>query len=125
YGSPKHVEIGNTVCAAYNALAIDRNRLDPELLQSLRDQWNAVGPVVTAPAEYAHALALAPADEAEAVVLDLVSPLRPGRHTVAVRRHAGLDEPRRSVRGKGRVPTHSCRNRYKLDTSTPTLDRVS
>ncbi len=47
---------------------------------------------MAAPAEHANTITLAPADEPEAVVLDLMHPVRPGRHGVAEGRQAGLDE---------------------------------
>jgi hypothetical protein len=44
------------------------------------------------PAEHAHPIALAAADETEAVMLDLIGPHRAGRHRAADRRQARLDE---------------------------------
>jgi hypothetical protein len=61
--------------------------------------------VVPAPGEHAHAVALAPADEAEAVVLDL-GPLRPGRHGMAEGRKARLNEAGRATSRSGRAPEH-------------------
>ena len=42
--------------------------------------------------KHAHAVAIAAADEAKAVVFDFIGPLRPGRHRMAERRQARLDE---------------------------------
>ena len=53
-----------------------------------------------------HPVALAPTDEAEAVVLDLIGPLRPGRRDLAVGRQARLDEAGRSADRAGIVPAH-------------------
>jgi hypothetical protein len=49
-------------------------------------------------------LAVAPADEAEAVVLDLVDPLQPARHHAAHNRQAGFDEAGRAQRHSGTEP---------------------
>ena len=53
--------------------------------------------------EHAHAIAVAPADEAEAIVFDFVCPLRPERHRMAERRQAGLDK----ADGAASVPPRS------------------
>jgi hypothetical protein len=74
--------------------------------QRLCDCRDAVGVVVAAPGEHAHALPLAPADEPEAVVLDFVSPLRPGRRGMAERRKARLNEAGRATSRSGRAPEH-------------------
>ena len=42
--------------------------------------------------KHPHAVAIAAADEAKAVVFDFIGPLRPGRHRMAERRQARLDE---------------------------------
>ncbi len=55
----------------------------------------------------AHALAVMDADKSEAVVLDLVDPLRPARHGVGVGRQAGLDEAGRVQRHSGIVAWRS------------------
>jgi hypothetical protein len=44
-------------------------------------------------------VAIAPADQAIAIVLDLVDPLRPGRHSARKRRQARLDEAGRMMDG--------------------------
>src|SRR4051812_13597735 len=61
---------------------------------------------MTAPAENAHPIALAPADEPEAVVLDFKSPQRPGRYGVPKGRQAGFDKPGGPVSGSGGAPEH-------------------
>ena len=49
-----------------------------------RDGGHAVGPVVATAAENAHPVAVAPADKSEAVVLDFIGPLQPGRHRIVL-----------------------------------------
>jgi hypothetical protein len=56
---------------------------------------------MTVAGEHADALVIAPAHEAEAVVLDLIDPLRAGRHHPADGREAWFDEARR-MHGHGR-----------------------
>jgi hypothetical protein len=58
------------------------------------------------PREHPLPISVAPADEPEAVVLDLADPERPGRHGKAVGRQAGLDEAGRVTDGTRVVPVH-------------------
>jgi hypothetical protein len=50
-----------------------------------RSEWGPTGPIVATAREYPHLIAVAPADEPEAVMLDLVHPLRPGQDYVGGR----------------------------------------
>ena len=102
--SAQPIEVRDAVGAADDALAVERHRLDVERRQRLGDRRHAVGVVVAAPGEHAHPVAVAPADEAEAVVLDLVDPLRAGRDRAAERWQARLDETERAASGSGRAP---------------------
>jgi hypothetical protein len=65
-----------------------------------------VGVVVAPSTEYPHALAVAAADKAEPVVLDLERPLRANRHGARVGRQARLDEARRAAGRSGGTPKH-------------------
>jgi len=56
--------------------------------------------------EHPHPLAIAVTDEAEAIVLDFISPLLAGRHRVRVGRQARLDETGRSADRTGGTPKH-------------------
>ena len=58
-------------------------------MRGLGDQRKAVAPVVAVAGEQPHALALALDDQAVAVVLDLVKPIRAGRDLSAAGRDAG------------------------------------
>jgi hypothetical protein len=51
--------------------------ISPGVCQGIHDPWHPIGIVVAAPREHAEPVAVAPADEAKAVMLDLVRPLRP------------------------------------------------
>jgi hypothetical protein len=75
-------------------------------LEAIRDvapsnSRHALGVIVAAPRKHAHAITLAPADEAEAIVLDPMHPLGPGRHGLAEGRQAGLDKTGRVASGRG------------------------
>jgi hypothetical protein len=96
----------NAIRTEDHTLAVERHRSHPQCSQRLRDQRHPVGPIMTASGEHAHAVAIAPADETKAVVFDLVSPLRPGRHAVAVGRETWLDEAGRTADGTRIVPVH-------------------
>ena len=61
-------------------------RTDEQPEHRLDDQRHAVGPVASVAAEHAHAVAIAPGDEPEAVVLDFKRPARAIRHGAAERR---------------------------------------
>ena len=60
----------------------------------------------TAPGEHPHVVAFAAANEAKAVVLNLVRPLRSGRHRLAEGRQARFDEARGTANGSERAPEH-------------------
>ena len=66
-----------------------------KLGQRFGDQRYPIGVVIAAPGEHPDAIAVAPADEAEPVVLDLVHPLRAGRDRAGERWQARLDETER------------------------------
>jgi hypothetical protein len=51
------------ILAADHALAVERQRLNRERRQRLGNPWHANGPVMAAPGEHAHAVAIAAADE--------------------------------------------------------------
>jgi len=61
---------------AHHTLAVDRGGRRRHRAQRFDDQRHAVAPIATVPAEYAHSLAVAAADETEPVVLDFIGPLR-------------------------------------------------
>jgi hypothetical protein len=56
----------------------------------LYDEGKAIGEVVTIPRDKAHAGSVAPSDDAEAVVLDLVNPVAASRRLFSEARQAGL-----------------------------------
>jgi hypothetical protein len=93
--SPEPVEVAHTVRPAHHALAVDGNRGDPERSERVGDARHPVRPVMAATAEHPHPVQLAPADEPESVVHDLIGPLRPAWHGGAIGRQARLDEARR------------------------------
>ena len=86
------VEIGDAVDAEQHGLAIDHEGRVSVAQRGLNDQRIAVAPVVAVAGEQPHALALALDDQAVAVVLDLVDPLRPVRDLGAAGRNAGLEQ---------------------------------
>jgi hypothetical protein len=69
--------------------------------EGIHNPWHAVGPIVAAAREHAYSVAFATADEAEAIVLDPMHPLGPGRHGLAEGRQAGLDNTGRVASGRG------------------------
>jgi hypothetical protein len=78
------------------ALTTQRCHRSPSRVSPARRRSrDLVGPFLAPPAVDTHPVAIAPADKAEAVVLDLVRPARPVRHGAGERRQAGLDEPGR------------------------------
>ena len=79
------VEIGPAVDAEQHGLAVDHERAVAVAQRGLDDQRKAIGPVVAVAGEQPHALAVALDDQAVAVVLDLVDPLRPVREPSAPR----------------------------------------
>src|SRR5262249_26759793 len=100
------VEIRHAARAAHHTLAVDRHRLDAQLRQRLCDPGYPVSPVVTAPGKHADPFAITAADEPEAVVVDLMHPLRPGWHATRQRRQAGLDEAKGMTARGVRAPEH-------------------
>jgi len=71
----------------------------PRLGQRLGNRRYAVGVVVAAPGEHAHAVAVAPADESETVVFCFVGPLRPGRDRIGERWQARFYKAERAASG--------------------------
>ena len=61
--------------------------------RSFGNQWHPVSPIVPARGEHTQAIAVPPADEAIAIVLDLIDPVRPGRHGVRVLGRYGAMKP--------------------------------
>ena len=85
------VEVGDAVDAEQHRLAIDHERAVPVSQRGLGDQRIAIAPVVTVAGEQPHALAVALNDQAIAVVLDFVDPLRPVRDFGAAGGNAGFE----------------------------------
>ena len=54
-GRAQPFEIRDAVLAAHNSFAVERHRLNPERRQRLGDRRHAIGVVVAAPGEHAHA----------------------------------------------------------------------
>lgn len=75
----KRVEDGDPVRAADNRLAIERERRRAELHRRRNDPRIAGRPVEAAPCEEPHAVAFAADLQAVTIMLDLVSPVGPGR----------------------------------------------
>ena len=65
-----------------------------------------------APTENAQVVAVASANEAEAVMLDFVHPLRPGWDHVGGRRKARLNEAGRTTGGRCGAPQHGFYDAY-------------
>ena len=84
------VEIGPAVDAEQHGLAIDHERAVAVAQRGLGDQRKATAPVVAVPGPQPHALTVALDDQAVAVVLDLVDPLRPVRNLRRLGRNAGV-----------------------------------
>jgi hypothetical protein len=82
------VEVGHAVDTEQHRFAIDHERAGAVLQRGLPDQGVALGPVVAVAGEQPYALALALDDQAIAVVLDLMEPLRPGGNLGSARRDA-------------------------------------
>jgi hypothetical protein len=78
------------------ALAVQGERRAAESSRRADDRRIALAPVVAAPREQAHLVALTPHLQPISVVLDLVHPSRPRRHSVRAGGHAGIDESRRT-----------------------------
>ena len=74
------------VRTARDAFAVDRNGPNVEGGKAFSDPRNPFGPIVAAPAENADSVAVAPADKSEAVVPNLIGPLRAGRDCAGKRR---------------------------------------
>jgi hypothetical protein len=74
------IEIGNAVDAMQDRLAIDDERSCAVSQRGLDDQRVTIAPVIAVSGEQPNALALALDDQAIAVVLDLMKPVRPGRN---------------------------------------------
>jgi hypothetical protein len=56
----------------------ERSTASPSIQGGLADPWEAIGPIVAAPGDQPHAVAITLDANAETVLLDLVKPLRPG-----------------------------------------------
>ena len=90
--SAQPVEIRHSVLAANHTLAVERHRFYAERLQRFGDRRHPVRPIVSAAGKHTDPVAVAPADEPEAIVLDFIGPFRPGRHGAAECGQAGLDK---------------------------------
>src|SRR5262249_12739456 len=86
------VKDGNPIRAAHRGLAVDREGLRLELGRSSADRRITVAPVIAAPGEKPHYLAIAAHLQSVTIVLDLVHPIRPGRRLGGTGGNAGLDE---------------------------------
>ena len=93
-------------------LSIDQAGPHLEVVHSLDHKRVALRPVVAPAGDQPDAHGIAPCHEPEAVVLDLVNPVRAGRGLVGGRWEARFDEAR-PVRGKPRTHT--------LDQHAPNL----
>jgi hypothetical protein len=85
------IEIGISVNAQDDCLAVQHEPLRPYLPRGLDDPRITVGPVVTAPCDEAHVITVALQAEAVAVVLDLVEPVRRVRNLGSPRRDAEIE----------------------------------
>jgi hypothetical protein len=89
------VEDGNTVMPDHNRLAVQRERLGPQLGGGRGNRRIPIGPVIAAPGEEPHSLAVPAHDQPIAVVFGLVNPARPGRRLGNAGRNADLKTFRR------------------------------
>ena len=96
---PQQFKVQLAIRPAYDVLPIEGDRLHPECRQCLDDARHAVCPVVATAEEHVHAVAIAPTDEPEAVVLDLIGPVRVGWHVAGNGRQVGFDRAGRMATG--------------------------
>jgi hypothetical protein len=82
------IEVGNSVDPKQHRLAIDDERAGAVLQGGLKRI--TIGPVVTVAGEQPDPLSVALHDQAVAVLLDLVNPIRTGRNLGRAGRDAGL-----------------------------------
>jgi hypothetical protein len=80
----QRVEIGDAVRPEHDRLAIDDEALLAQLQRGGDDQREAIGPIITASADQAHAVLLADKHHAITVVLDLVDPSGAGEYLVRI-----------------------------------------
>jgi hypothetical protein len=87
------VEDRDAIRAADYGLAVQGERRAAESSRRAGDRWIAIAlaPVVTAPRERAHLVALAADPQPITIVFDLVDPSRPRRHSVRAGGDAGRD----------------------------------
>ena len=101
HGSEEPIEVGHAIGTADHALAVDGDGSDVESEQRLGNHRRAIAVINTPAREHAHPVAVTAADEPEPVMLDLIDPLRPGRHGVRFRRQARRDKAGRMADGTG------------------------
>src|SRR6516162_9954785 len=85
-------EHGDAVRAAHRGLAVNGERLGPELRCGPRDRRVTPAPVIASAGEQADGVAVISDNEAIAIVLDLVHPVGPGWRLGGTGGDAGLNE---------------------------------
>src|SRR5450631_3237386 len=85
------VEIRHAIDAKQHRLAVDHERAGTVAKGGLNDQRITVGKVMAVAGKQPDALAIALHDQAIAVVLDLMNPVRAGRYLGGARRNAGFE----------------------------------
>lgn len=80
----KQVKVRDAIAAAHHAFPVDGDGHNLEDSQPIGNPRHSIGPVVAPAREDAHAVQLAAADEAEAVMLNFESPLRPARDGITI-----------------------------------------
>jgi hypothetical protein len=87
----QRLEIGYTIDAEHDRLAIDHELLRLDLQRGLGDPGKALRPLIAVPADQAHAHAITHDHHAVAIVLYFVKPIRTGGNLRAARRKAELE----------------------------------
>jgi hypothetical protein len=105
--SPEAIEVSYPTGTADYAFAVEGDRFDPERHQRLGNPRRPIGMVVAAAGEHPHTVVVAAADEA--IVLDLVDPLRTRRHGAGKGWKARRDEAGRVADGSGRAREHAAK----------------
>jgi hypothetical protein len=86
------IEVGLPISTTYDALTVEHYRAHGQVQKGVSNGGKPLAPIMAAARVDAHLLALADGEEAEAVVLNLIGLLRPGRHCAANGRQARLDK---------------------------------
>jgi hypothetical protein len=101
---PKSVENGRAIIGASDRLPVEQAGCDLECGHGLRDQREALGPVVAVPGEQPHAAGPTAGHHSKAIVLDFVNPARAGRRSLGRTWEARLAKIREGAQTPQHVP---------------------